>query len=411
MLSIVLLSLACSLLLIAVVVLCLVIYRINRDLCEKVFSSLRTVGLVKTVKKIIHYRQLKRLPVEEVDDSNWIEYDDAISVALRLTGGFGDYIISAKVIEELLRIATCKLVIYAEKQEFANAVYCNYPNTTLNFKDQFFQEASKYDLALDIGHFVECFNYRKDKVKLISEELAKRIDYLIENYNKIYVDIEQQWYRERLRFEKCRLEGLDRWTELRMGKTFEIADKKINLPLLSDHRNCLEQLGLTNKQYITINYGADAMRVGLKQLKLWPKDNLEKFISLFHAKYPSISIVQLGAKNAEKISGANLYVLGESIENTKWILKQSSLHVDCEGGLVHLATQLDTKCVVLFGPTPVHMYGYKQNINIHNDECDYCMGLTRDWAYECFKGYCECNCLRNISPELVMSKIAEEQLF
>lgn len=393
-----------------VIALLLIVYRQNHELCNKAFVSIKTIGLIKTLKKIKHYRKLRHHTIETSDRTEWIEYEDAISVAVRVTGGFGDYIISAKVVEELLALADCRIELFAEKQEFAKAVYREYPNLVFNFKDEFITLASRYDLAFDVGHFIECFNYRKEKVKAISKGLADRVDYLVAHYDDIYIDIEQQCYRERIRFEKCKLDGLDRWTELRMGKTFDIKDKKVRIPMAEEYENCLEKLGLVSKRYITINYGADAMRIGLKQLKLWPKDNLEAFIRLFHEKYTDICIVQLGAKNAEKVAGVDLYIFGENIENTKWILKQSLLHVDCEGGLVHLATQLNTKCVVLFGPTPVHMYGYKQNINLHNNECDYCMGLTEDWAYKCFKGYCECNCLRNITPEYVMSTIEQEQI-
>lgn len=404
------LSVIIVLLLNVVIALFLIVYRQNQELCNKAIVSIRTVGLIKTLKKIQHYRILRNHTIKEVDRSSWIEYDDAVSIAVFLCGGFGDYIISAKVVEELQDLANCRIEIFGEKHEFIKAIYGENSTITFNFKDEFLQQASRYDLAILIDHFIECFNYRRDKVKKISEELAQKIDYLVKHYKELYVDIRQQCYRERIHFEKCKLEGLDRWTELRMGKTFDINEKKVRIPMLNEYKSFLDQFGLNNKKYITINYGTDAIRVGMKQLKLWPKDNLETFVRLFHDKYADIYIVQLGAKNAEKVAGADFYIFGEKIEATKWILKQSLLHIDCEGGLVHLATQLDTKCVVLFGPTPVHMYGYKQNINIHNDECEYCMGLSEDWAYKCFKGYSECNCLRNITPELVINTIDKRKL-
>lgn len=404
------LSVIIVLLLNVVLAMFLIVYRQNQDLCNKAIVSIRTVGLIKTLKKIQHYRILRNHTIKEVDRSSWIEYDDAVSIAVFLCGGFGDYIISAKVVEELQDLANCRIEIFGEKHEFIKAIYGENSTITFNFKDEFLQQASRYDLAILIDHFIECFNYRRDKVIKISEELAKKIDYLVKHYKELYVDIKQQCYRERIHFEKCKLEGLDRWTELRMGKTFDINEKKVRIPMLNEYKSCLDKFGLNNKKYITINYGTDAIRVGMKQLKLWPKDNLETFVRLFHDKYADIYIVQLGAQNAEKVAGADFYIFGEKIEATKWILKQSLLHIDCEGGLVHLATQLDTKCVVLFGPTPVHMYGYKQNINIHNDECEYCMGLSEDWAYKCFKGYSECNCLRNITPELVINTIDKRKL-
>lgn len=407
---IIILSVIVTILLIISIASLFILYRQNRNLCQRALLSLKNAGIHKTLARVKRYHMQNSNEEIVTDTSEWIEYDDALSIAVKLTGGFGDYIISAKVVEELLALATCKMVVYAEKEEFARAVYASYPDTTINLRDDFALQAGRYDLAIDIEHFIECVNYRRDKVKSVSEELATRIDYLLVHYDDIYVDIEQQWYRERVRFEKCRIDGLDRWTEQRMGQTFDIADKKIQLPLLDRYRDCIERIGLADKKYITINYGADAIQLGRTQLKLWPKDNLESFVKLFHKTYPTVGVMQLGAKNADKIAGADLYVFGEKIEATKWILKNSLFHLDCEGGLVHLASQLDTKCIVLFGPTPVHMYGYEQNINLHNDECDYCMGLTEQWAYECYKGYEYCHCLKNITPEIVLTAIRQNNL-
>jgi ADP-heptose:LPS heptosyltransferase len=52
------------------------------------------------------------------------------------------------------------------------------------------------------------------------------------------------------------------------------------------------------------------------------------------------------------------------------------MHIDDEGGLVHMATALGTKCAVLFGPTPVGIFGYEQNINICADTCKECFGIV-----------------------------------
>ena len=64
--------------------------------------------------------------------------------------------------------------------------------------------------------------------------------------------------------------------------------------------------------------------------------------------------------------------MGESLELVKYVLKGSLLHIDCDSGLVHLATQLGTKCVVLFGQTSVWYFGYEQNINIVSKVCNSC---------------------------------------
>ena len=76
-----------------------------------------------------------------------------------------------------------------------------------------------------------------------------------------------------------------------------------------------------------------------------------------------------------KIENADRCFMGINFELTKYILANSLLHVGCEGGLIHLATQLGTKCLVLFGFTPVEYFGYKQNINLVSDVCTPCMAI------------------------------------
>ncbi|MBR5162824.1 MAG: hypothetical protein IKW79_02235, partial [Schwartzia sp.] len=93
-------------------------------------------------------------------------------------------------------------------------------------------------------------------------------------------------------------------------------------------------------------------------------------------------------------------------ELVKYVLRNAVLHVDIEGGLVHLATQLGTKCAVLFGPTPVTFFGYPQNINIVSPRCAGCHGLYEDLNH-CAKEQAEPECMRSITPEMVMEAIAK----
>ena len=77
-----------------------------------------------------------------------------------------------------------------------------------------------------------------------------------------------------------------------------------------------------------------------------------------------------------------------------------------EGGLVHLATNLGTKCVVLFSPTQPNIYAYPNNINIVYATCNGCYGLYEN-GYACARGLEKPECMYSITPEMVMEKIAE----
>lgn len=73
--------------------------------------------------------------------------------------------------------------------------------------------------------------------------------------------------------------------------------------------------------------------------------------------------------------------------------------------MVHLATQLGTRCVVLFGPTPSWFYGYEQNINIVAEICKECLRLYPDWQTKCIN-MTDQNAY-SITPEKVYERLVE----
>ena len=90
------------------------------------------------------------------------------------------------------------------------------------------------------------------------------------------------------------------------------------------------------------------------------------------------------------------------MELTKYILANSLLHVGCEGGLVHLATALGTKCLVLFDPSDVHQYGFARNINLVSEVCSSCMYIFGDGGLrDCMRGNKEPPCMLSLTPQKV----------
>ena len=93
------------------------------------------------------------------------------------------------------------------------------------------------------------------------------------------------------------------------------------------------------------------------------------------------------------------------MEDVKVVLKNAALHISSEGGIAHIATQVGTRCVVLFGPTPVHYYGYPTNINIVSPVCSECMEISPDWFTKCPRGLEKAECMSGISAEMVLDAI------
>lgn len=334
-----------------------------------------------------------------------LDSSDELKIAFYPTGGLGDYIVSAKILEELLALVKCNVDIYCEKFDFGKAIYGNRTGVNVKPFEKFEEERYESDLALTVEHFIHIRNANWSRLKSISPNLYARLRYIKDNWGHLYVDIPQQCFRELVHFERCRIQGLNRWTELRMGKAFDVIDQKVSIPMNDEYREMYEKLSFAGREFITMNCGTDAMRSVGTQTKAWMNSYYEELAQIIKHSKKNIMIVQLGSGDGIKLKNMDFHIMGESLELTKWILKGSKLHVDIEGGLVHLATQLGTRCAVLFGPTPQHMYAYEQNENICNEKCYGCMGCHEDWAYRCYKGNEVPMCMKMITPQLVWDRI------
>ena len=357
---------------------------------------------------IFKHAHLVKAMIESTEDDlvNKEECDEhSISIAFRPTGGFGDYIISSKLLDELLELVPCHILVFCENVTFGHAVYDGRKNTSVLPINTFYSQMWKYDLALTVEHFVHIERMNANKIARISPAFMDKLNKLERSYKTYYPEIQQQWFREAMHFKRCEYKGINRWTELRHEGVFKIQIQITWNPLREEFYQRFVELGLENKRYITLNRGADSMGRSNIQTKVWPLEHYNHFVTLFREKYPDIAIIQVGASGNTKIEGVDQIIFGESLEVTKWILKNSMLHVDCEGGLVHLATQFDTKCAVIFGPTPKHFYEYPRNINIVYEGCNNCMGTYPDWAFDCFKGLAEPECMYKVTAEIVMDKI------
>lgn len=359
-------------------------------------------------KFLFTHSHLMRNMVESIEDeliSQNGKKDDILYISFYPTGGFGDYIISSKLLDEISKIVPCKIDVYCENVTFGKAVYEGREKVEIFPINTFYSQMWKYDLALKVEHFIHIEKQNANKIAKINPIFMDKLNKLGRGYRTYYPDVEQQWFRENIHFRRCEIKGINRWTELSHEGIFKIEDQKTWIPMREEYKKRLQELGLNEKKYITLNRGADSMGRSKMQTKVWPLEHYNDFVMLFKNQYPDIEIVQVGASGNAKIRGVDKYILGESLEVTKWILKGSILHLDCEGGLVHLATQLDTKCAVVFGPTPKHFYEYPQNINMVYEGCNNCMGTHPEWAFECYKGLSEPECMYKVTPEIVMKNI------
>ena len=162
-------------------------------------------------------------------------------------------------------------------------------------------------------------------------------------------------------------------------------------------------------KYITINTGFDHQFVIGSRFatKCYPVEYWEELVKLIKTGFPGIGVIQVGGKNSPSIKACDIhYERKLSLPLSAGILKKSLLHIDIEGGLVHLCSAMGTKCLVLFGPTSKRYFAYDNNINLQAGECHDCWWASECWMEHCPQGLDVAQCMYKLSPQKVYDTVS-----
>lgn len=338
--------------------------------------------------------------------------DEKICIAVNMVGGIGDAIFAKKVIMEFITLSDneCYIDIYAEKHlvHFVLGLYSDVPSVKNVYDSSvngFSDIMDAYDLAIEPTYIFGLLQFKEDslekKNRNFYEVIVKIKDYLRAN-NLSYLHPTDN----SVQFARAQKKGCNVYTNYSFDGLLPISDDKVNIPLLTDEQDLYKKIICNDSgvivPFITVNYGwsFDATNV---PSKIWPIEFFFELVGLIKTNFPKLHIVQLGKKNTPKIQGVDLFFNDIDIEVVKYILRDSVLHIDSEGGLVHIATQLGTKCLVAFGPTPVDFFGYKNNINVVSKKCNNCYYLDVNIS-KCIRGMSKPECMYSITPEIMFEK-------
>jgi len=355
-------------------------------------------------------------PVQTIATKNYEErfaYEkQQLAIAFRICGGLGDCVITKVIVQELVKIVPdCLIDIYCEMDRVvpvAKSIYAGDQNINRILADcNYAQHVEHYPLAIRAAYIMEIEGFSYGNVYKYSPILAKKIIALIEQYDHYCANIDQMRYRRFIHFKRAEYWKINCYTTYNHSDIFNIKDRRVHIPLQEEYEEKFKELRWG--KYITFNYSVSQWGKISFGTKMWCGEYYEEFIRLFKEKYPDIAVVQIGSKNTQHIDGVDHYLLGESLELAKYVLKNAIFHLDGECGLVHLATQLGTMCIVLFGPTPMEYFSYPENINIVSEACGGCMDISEDAVQNCIKGLSEPECMMSILPEKV-AHISEEYI-
>ena len=167
----------------------------------------------------------------------------------------------------------------------------------------------------------------------------------------------------------------------------------------------LKSFHLTSKKFITMHRGCDANYP--THVKMWSVENYGILAKMIKLEFPEIIIVQYGIseKRCPPIENVDVNLVGKtSMEEVKILLKNSLVHIDSDGGMVHLRHALHGgPSIAMYGPNWQPFFGYSENINITGTGCShFCDWLTNDWMIHCARNCDVPPCMASITPEQIM---------
>lgn len=364
-------------------------------------------------EKIVYENSLVQ-PVSVYRDTEVIKVEGCFAyeqvgkygIAVKLSGGIGDFIVRKNSVLKLARWhdnLSVDIFVEPEKLEFSKTLFMDVPcvNQIIPSIQEYRVQMNRYLVAFDFGLMLNVDFINNEKIMWMPSDLKSHIvnAYTMSKEYNLHGD----WKICAIHYARCEKDGVDCYTSY--GR-YGLYDEKITtnmIPLLETYRELYIKLGLNH--YITLNYGWDN-RLGsmYPSAKVWPLEYYSQLAKSLKKQYPSVALIQIGLKESMIIDGCDQHIFGESIELIKYVLHGAMLHIDSEGGMVHLATQLGTKCVVMFGPTPVDYYGYKDNINIVSQGCKNCYWLVPDYI-SCYRKFERPECMYSILPEQVLGEV------
>ncbi len=343
--------------------------------------------------------------------------EKTLRIAIKLNGGVGDVLMQSTYVKELVKYINANdihidLFCFKDKETpkavFYNAMYIEnvFP------LQQYSQKRKRYTLTLNIQRFVMIDYIDWNRVKQHSDALFNYCQKIQDFYNDNRFMINNSPYSDTASTQLTLLKGKNRISQTDILNIVGLSNNPVNfLDLNPDYFDILSKLDLLDKKFITIQRGINHNSKKKENVRNWPLSHYEKLISDLKKHYPDIQIVQMGYSegNCEQINGVDIDLRGKTnFEELKVLLKYALLHIDSEGGYTHIRHFLNTRSVVLFGPTDINFFGYPDNINIKSEACPIaCEWVTENWIENCIRGFEKPPCMYEITPEEVFLKVKQ----
>jgi hypothetical protein len=329
-------------------------------------------------------------------------------IAFALTGGLGDYIVIARFVRDLaVHAGGIHFDIFSPSPTVAAWAFGKIAGFHAAYYDILFEHVvQEYDVGIRANQSVFAY-FEHARWRRLAEHpnLVQAIDSMVRFRPKLEIFIERHPWFDNFLAKTAVFANFTRRNFLHTIAGLQYGGDTLAVPR---DDGVLSRLGLRSRQYVTIHNGFDTGFVisGRRATKCYP--HFGSVVTHLRRQFPDLRFVQVGAATSEAVDECDLILLNKTtLDEVAGLLGGAVMHIDNEGGLVHLAACLGTRSTVVFGPTPSDYFGYPSNVNVDPPVCGNCWWMTRTWMDWCVKGYETPRCMTEQQPELVANRAAE----
>ena len=326
-------------------------------------------------------------------------------ILFKLHGGMGDVIINLNYLNKFIQTFGQTFTVYLTgKNQIVSELY----GDKFKLLNDFEIEQNRFVLIIDLVRFpriIQNFGIEDDQLKHWVQSCEK-----FQHQNmKLFQNCPEN---DGISNKLAQLLGCNRVKQPDILNFFsDLQDSRIELNSKTNSQEVLNRLNLTGKKIVTVNRACEVSLGQKESTKMWPSQYYEQLLWLLKRDFPDLIFVQLGTSKAKTVVLKNIDVdlIGKtSLEDIKVLMKNAFLHIDNEGGLVHLRHFINrAPSIVFFGPTDPTFYGYSENLNLQaKQDCLNCEWVSNDWIQKCIKNGKTCSdCLRGLEVQYVYKQI------
>ncbi len=339
-----------------------------------------------------------------------------LAIAFLVTGSLGDHIAAARFVRDLSKAANPFVFdVYSSRPAAARWLFSTFPNCRACYDEatSWDQNRRNYPLGLWVMQFVSIDRDCYDPVRLreansVLAEVAETIDKAEAQYDLFIANSPRT---DSLLARRALFMGVGRNRISHNIAGLSYGGDEIDVGNLN---GVLERFELEGKRYITVHNGFDVdysflpkdVRAPSSDRSTRAYQGYDKVVSMLKNEFRDVTVVQVGGQSSLPIPRADANLINRtSLGETAELLRGALLHLDSEGGLVHLASAVGTRCAVVFGPTPVGYFAYKDNINLPPPVCGDCWWATEDCKTNCPKGMLKPQCLSERTPDSIVDAV------